>query len=291
MCNFVANKEGACPYVLVMNQTHYTINVGGQLMDLSRPVVMGILNLTPDSFYADSRMQTEDEVEARVRQILAEGAAIIDVGACSTRPGASFVSEAEEIRRLEWGLQVLRRVAPDAVVSVDTFRASVARRCVEAYGVQIVNDISGGDQDKAMFPTVADLGVPYVLTHNAQNEGDLLAGMLLYLGARVERLHALGVKDILLDPGFGFGKTLEENYLLMRRFADLSVLELPLLVGVSRKSMIYRLLDITPQEALNGTTVLHTLALMQGAAVLRVHDVRQAVETIKITQRVCSNLE
>ena len=291
MCNFVANKEGACPYVLVMNQTHYTINVGGQLMDLSRPVVMGILNLTPDSFYADSRMQTEDEVEARVRQILAEGAAIIDVGACSTRPGASFVSEAEEIRRLEWGLQVLRRVAPDAVVSVDTFRASVARRCVEAYGVQIVNDISGGDQDKAMFPTVADLGVPYVLTHNAQNVGDLLAGMLQYLGARVERLHALGVKDILLDPGFGFGKTLEENYLLMRRFADLSVLELPLLVGVSRKSMIYRLLDITPQESLNGTTVLHTLALMQGAAVLRVHDVRQAVETIKITQRVCSNLE
>lgn len=291
MCNFVANKEGACPYVLVMNQTHYTINVGGQLMDLSRPVVMGILNLTPDSFYADSRMQTEDEVEARVRQILAEGAAIIDVGACSTRPGASFVSEAEEIRRLEWGLQVLRRVAPDAVVSVDTFRASVARRCVEAYGVQIVNDISGGDQDKAMFPVVADLGVPYVLTHSAQNEGDLLAGMLQYLGARVERLHALGVKDILLDPGFGFGKTLEENYLLMRRLADLSVLELPLLVGVSRKSMIYRLLDITPQESLNGTTVLHTLALMQGAAVLRVHDVRQAVETIKITQRVCSNLE
>lgn len=291
MCNFVANKEGSCPYVLVMNQTHYTINVGGQLMDLSCPVVMGILNLTPDSFYADSRMQTEDEVEARVRQILAEGAAIIDVGACSTRPGASFVSEAEEIRRLEWGLQVLRRVAPDAVVSVDTFRASVARRCVEAYGVQIVNDISGGDQDKAMFPTVADLDVPYVLTHNAQNEGDLLAGMLQYLGARVERLHALGVKDILLDPGFGFGKTLEENYLLMRRLADLSVLELPLLVGVSRKSMIYRLLDITPQESLNGTTVLHTLALMQGAAVLRVHDVRQAVETIKITQRVCSNLE
>jgi len=260
-------------------------------MDLSRPVVMGILNLTPDSFYADSRMQTEDEVEARVRQILAEGAAIIDVGACSTRPGASFVSEAEEIRRLEWGLQVLRRVAPDAVVSVDTFRAGVARRCVESYGVQIVNDISGGDQDKAMFPTVADLGVPYVLTHNAQNEGDLLAGMLQYLGARVERLHALGVKDILLDPGFGFGKTLEENYLLMRRLADLSVLELPLLVGVSRKSMIYRLLGVTPQESLNGTTVLHTLALMQGAAVLRVHDVRQAVETIKITQRVCSNLE
>ena len=147
-------------------------------MDLSRPVVMGILNLTPDSFYADSRMQTEDEVEARVRQILAEGAAIIDVGACSTRPGASFVSEAEEIRRLEWGLQVLRRVTPDAVVSVDTFRASVARRCVEAYGVQIVNDISGGDQDKAMFPTVADLGVPEVLTCSAQDDGDLLAGLL-----------------------------------------------------------------------------------------------------------------
>lgn len=260
-------------------------------MEFGQPVVMGILNLTPDSFYAGSRMQTEDEVEARVQQILAEGAAIIDVGACSTRPGADFVSEAEEMSRLEWGLRVLRRVAPEAVVSVDTFRASVARRCVEVYGVQIVNDISGGDMDEAMFPMVADLGVPYVLTHNGASQGDLLADMLQYLGQRVERLHALGVKDILLDPGFGFGKSLEENYLLMRRLSDLSVLELPLLVGVSRKSMIYRLLDITPQEALNGTTVLHTLALMQGASILRVHDVRQAVESIKITQRICSNSE
>lgn len=274
-----------------MDKAQYTINVGGRLMDLGRPVVMGILNLTPDSFFADSRKQTSEEVERRVRQILDEGGDIIDVGACSTRPGSEPASEAEEMRRLEVGLDVVRRIAPEAVVSVDTFRASVARRCVESFGVQIVNDVSGGDADEAMFPTVAELGVPYVLTHCQPTKGDLLVEMLQFFAYRVVRLHAMGVADIILDPGFGFGKTLEENYLLMRRLGDLRAMELPLLVGVSRKSMIYRLLGTTPEEALNGTTVLHTLALASGASILRVHDVRQAVETIKITQCVCSNSE
>lgn len=275
-------------------QTKY-LNVNGRLLELSTPCVMGILNVTPDSFYSGSRMQTEGEIEARVRQILEEGAAIIDVGAYSSRPNADHVSAEEEMNRLRLGLDVLRRTAPDAIVSVDTFRADVARMCVEEYGVAIINDIAAGEMDADMFSTVAELNVPYIMMHmqgtpqNMQQHphyDNLLREVFLYFARKVQQLRDLGVKDIVLDPGFGFGfgKTLEHNYQLMAHLEEFRLFELPLLVGVSRKSMIYRLLDTTPQEALNGTTVLHTLALMKGADILRVHDVRQAVEAVKIVE-------
>lgn len=275
-------------------QTKY-LNVNGRLLDFSTPCVMGILNVTPDSFYSGSRMQTEEEIEARVRQILEEGAAIIDVGAYSSRPNADHVSAEEEMNRLRLGLDVLRRTAPDAIVSVDTFRADVARMCVEEYGVAIINDIAAGEMDADMFSTVAELNVPYIMMHmqgtpqNMQQHphyDNLLREVFLYFARKVQQLRDLGVKDIVLDPGFGFsfGKTLEHNYQLMAHLEEFRLFELPLLVGVSRKSMIYRLLDTTPQEALNGTTVLHTLALMKGADILRVHDVRQAVEAVRIVE-------
>lgn len=275
-------------------QTKY-LNVNGRLLDLSTPCVMGILNVTPDSFYSGSRMQTEEEIEARVRQILEEGAAIIDVGAYSSRLNADHVSAEEEMNRLRLGLDVLRRTAPDAIVSVDTFRADVARMCVEEYGVAIINDIAAGEMDADMFSTVVELNVPYIMMHmqgtpqNMQQHphyDNLLREVFLYFARKVQQLRDLGVKDIVLDPGFGFGfgKTLEHNYQLMAHLEEFRLFELPLLVGVSRKSMIYRLLDTTPQEALNGTTVLHTLALMKGADILRVHDVRQAVEAVKIVE-------
>ncbi|MBQ7181924.1 MAG: dihydropteroate synthase [Bacteroidaceae bacterium] len=271
------------------------INLNGTLTDISVPQVMGILNVTPDSFYAASRQQTDEAIAARVRQILDEGGTMIDIGAYSSRPGADDVSADEEMRRLSRALDILRRTAPDAVVSVDTFRAQVARSCVEEYGVQIINDISGGELDEDMFETVARLGVPYILMHmkgtprtmqQAPHYDDLLTEMLGYFGRKTEQLHELGVKDIILDPGFGFGKTMEHNYELMRRLGDLRVLGLPLLAGVSRKSMIYRLLGTQPDEALNGTTVLNTLALMKGASILRVHDVRAAVEVVRIVGAV-----
>ena len=282
-----------------MNQ-EYTkyLNVNGRLLDLSTPCVMGILNVTSDSFYSGSRMQTEEEIEARVRQIVDEGAAIIDVGAYSSRPNAEHVSAEEEMKRLRMGLEVLRRTAPEAVVSVDTFRADVARMCVGEYGVAIINDIAAGEMDADMFSTVAELNVPYIMMHmqgtpqNMQQHphyDNLLREVFLYFARKVQQLRDLGVKDIVLDPGFGFGKTLEHNYQLMAHLEEFRLFELPLLVGVSRKSMIYRLLDTTPQEALNGTTVLHTLALMKGVDILRVHDVRPAVEAVKIVGAMKAN--
>ena len=275
----------------------YTINVGGILLDLGEPQVMGILNVTPDSFYGKSRKQSDEEIGARVRAILQEGGSIIDIGAYSSRPGAADVPVETEMSRLRHGLEILRREAPDAIVSVDTFRADAARMCVEEYGVQIVNDISGGELDDRMFDTVAELGVPYILMHikgNPQNMqenpqyDDLMCEMLVYFGSKVQRLHEIGVKDIILDPGFGFAKTLDHNYELMNRMEDLKVLGLPLLVGVSRKSMIYRLLGTSPEEALNGTTALHAMSLLKGASILRVHDVREAVETVEIVKKILS---
>lgn len=275
----------------------YTINVGGKLLDLGEPQVMGILNVTPDSFYGKSRKQSDEEIGARVRAILQEGGSIIDIGAYSSRPGAADVPVETEMSRLRHGLEILRREAPDAIVSVDTFRADAARMCVEEYGVQIVNDISGGELDDRMFDTVAELGVPYILMHikgNPQNMqenpqyDDLMCEMLVYFGSKVQRLHEIGVKDIILDPGFGFAKTLDHNYELMNRMEDLKVLGLPLLVGVSRKSMIYRLLGTSPEEALNGTTALHAMSLLKGASILRVHDVREAVETVEIVKKILS---
>ena len=271
------------------------MNVNGRLLDLSTPQVMGILNVTPDSFYAGSRMQTETQIATRVEQMLEEGADMIDIGAYSSRPGAADISVQEEMDRLRAGLRIVRRMHPDAIVSVDTFRAAVACMCVEEYGVAIVNDISGGEMDKDMFPTVARLGVPYVLMHmqgtpqNMQQQphyDSLLGDIFRYFARKVQQLRDLGAKDIVLDPGFGFGKTLEHNYELLAHLEDFRVFGLPLLVGVSRKSMVYNLLGATPAEALNGTTAVNTVCLMKGADILRVHDVRQAVEAVKIITKM-----
>lgn len=274
------------------------INVNGSLLDLSGPCVMGILNITPDSFYAGSRMQTEAEIAARAQQILDEGAGIIDIGAYSSRPNAENVSPREEMERLRMGLEILRKTQPGAVISVDTFRADVARMCVEEYGVAIINDIAAGEMDTDMFRTVAELNVPYIMMHmqgtpqNMQQHphyDNLLKEVFLYFAQKVQQLRDLGMKDIILDPGFGFGKTVEHNYELLAHLEEFSVFELPLLVGVSRKSMIYRLLGNTPQDALNGTTVLDTICLLKGADILRVHDVREAVETVKIVEAMRKN--
>lgn len=274
------------------------INVNGSLLDLSQPRVMGILNVTPDSFYAGSRTQTEAEIVRRVRQIVSEGAAIIDIGAYSSRPNADNVSSREEMERLRMGLKILFEIQPDAVVSVDTFRADVARMCVEEYGVAIINDIAAGEMDADMFHTVAALNVPYIMMHmqgtpqsmqQHPHYDNLLKEVFLYFARKVQQLRDLGVKDIILDPGFGFGKTMEHNYELLSHLEEFRIFELPLLVGVSRKSMIYRLLDITPQEALNGTTVLDTICLLKGADILRVHDVKEAVETVRIVQAMRNN--
>ena len=274
------------------------INVNGSLLDLSQPRVMGILNVTPDSFYAGSRTQTEAEIVRRVKQIVSEGAAIIDIGAYSSRPNADNVSAREEMERLRMGLKILFEIQPDAVVSVDTFRADVARMCVEEYGVAIINDIAAGEMDTDMFHTVAALNVPYIMMHmqgtpqsmqQHPHYDNLLEEVLLYFARKVQQLRDLGVKDIILDPGFGFGKTMEHNYELLSHLEEFRIFELPLLVGVSRKSMIYRLLDITPQEALNGTTVLDTICLLKGADILRVHDVKEAVETVRIVQAMRNN--
>ena len=260
-------------------------------MDLSYPQVMGILNVTPDSFYAGSRKQTEAEIAARTRQITDEGGSIIDIGAYSSRPNAEHISAEEEMSRLRQGLEIVFRERPEAVVSVDTFRADVARMCVEEYGVAIINDISAGQMDAAMFETVARLGVPYIIMHmqgtpqNMQRHphyDNLMTEILYYFSEKIKRLRDLGVKDIIVDPGFGFGKTLANNYELLNHMEEFSIFELPVLVGVSRKSMIYNLLGITADDALNGTTVVDTLALTKGADILRVHDVRAAVESVQI---------
>ncbi len=253
----------------------YTINVGGRLLDLSAPLVMGILNVTPDSFFSGSRMQTEEEIAARARQVIAEGGAVIDVGACSTRPGGVLATQQEEMARLRIALSVVRRELPDAILSVDTFRPDVAKMAVEEYGADIINDVEGSD---AMFRLVSRLGVPYIYMSSAPTLHDVL----LDFSRSVQALRDLGQKDIILDPGFGFGKTLEQNHELLHDLELLRVMQLPILVGVSRKSMIWKLLGITPDQALNGTTVLHTMALLKGASILRVHDVREAVEAVKL---------
>jgi len=268
-----------------------TLNIGGKLLDFTTPMVMGILNVTTDSFYSASRMQNEDAIRQRAAQILSEGGEIIDVGAFSTRPGASIVSEDEEMNRLDQAIAIIRQAYPEVLISVDTFRASVARRCVTEYEVNIINDVSGGALDTQMFETVADLRVPYVLTHSGgmaddqtEQSGTLVEDMCRFFAERLQKLHELGVADVILDPGFGFGKTLQQNYEVMHRLSDMIALfpDNPFLVGISRKSMIYRLLDICPEEALNGTTVLNTLSLQAGAHILRVHDVREAVEIVRI---------
>ena len=265
-------------FVSLQTIMNYTVNAHGHLIDLSEPKVMGILNVTPDSFYAGSRRQTDDGIIARARQIIAEGGSIIDIGACSTRPGSEPVSEAEEMARLRQALGVIRRELDDAVLSVDTFRPDVARMAVEEYGADIINDVSGGDVGRM----ATRLRVPYILMSSAPS----LSEMMIELAEKIQQLHDLGLNDIMVDPGFGFGKTLEQNYQLMNLLEQLQVLQLPVLVGVSRKSMLFRLLDGTPEQMLNGTTVLHTLALQKGASLLRVHDVREAVECVRIVRQL-----
>lgn len=270
----------------------YTINVRGRLVDLSRPLVMGILNVTPDSFYQGSRKQTEIEIAQRTNQIIEEGGEMIDVGAFSTRPGAFEVTEEEEMDRLRRALAIVRRERPEAIVSVDTYRPHVARRCVEEWGADIINDVSEGGltgivntpihEEGSMFETVARLQVPYILMSVKSNLHD----MLIAFARETQELYALGAKDIILDPGFCFGKTLDENYKIYQHMERLQVLDLPLLVGISRKSMIFKLLGGDPTTSLNGTTVLNTIALQKGASILRVHDVREAVEACKIYERM-----
>lgn len=262
-----------CIFVGDMNET---IQIRGKLVDLSTPQVMGILNVTPDSFYAGSRVQTEAEIVQRCHQIIDEGASMIDVGGYSTRPGGTEVSEAEEMERLRFGLKIIRRELPDAIISVDTFRPDVAHMTVEEFGADIINDVSEGNE--TMYRLVSRLRVPYIL----MSQQPTVREMLLSFAEKVQQLRDFGAKDVILDPGFGFGKTLEQNYQVMSELDKLRVMELPLLVGVSRKSMIYKFFGYTPLEALNGTTALNTIALMKGASILRVHDVREAVECCKI---------
>ena len=267
---------------------HNTINVRGRLIDLSTPKVMGILNATPDSFYCGSRKQTEREIADRANQIMAEGGTFIDVGAFSTRPGAVEVSEEEETERLKRAIAIVRREQPDAPISVDTYRPLVARRCIEEFGADIINDVSEGGitgivdtpihEQGDMFKTVGELKVPYILMSVKSNMHDMLKAF----AEEVQTLRNYGAKDIILDPGYGFGKTLDENYAILSEAERLLTLELPVLVGVSRKSMIFKLIGGDPTTSLNGTTVLNTISLMKGAAILRVHDVREAWECVKL---------
>lgn len=273
-----------------------SINLNGRLLSLKSPVVMGILNVTPDSFYAGSRQADEAAVAQRIETILAEGGAIVDIGGYSSRPDAAEVTEEEEWQRIKPALKWMQRDFPEVPVSVDTFRSAIARRAVEEYGTAMINDISGGMLDARMFETIALLQVPYILMHmrgtpqtmqQHTDYDDLMEDIMLYFAQKVRALRQLGVNDVILDPGFGFAKTLEQNYELMRSLSEFSIhFETPLLVGISRKSMIYKLLNATPEDSLNGTTVLNTYALLNGADILRVHDVKAATETIEIVKRL-----
>ena len=281
----------------MIKPVEYTINVRGRLVDLSQPKVMGILNVTPDSFYSGSRKQTEQEIAARANQIVEEGGVFIDVGAFSTRSGATEVDEAEEARRLKWALGIVRREQPDVPLSVDTYRPSVARRCIEEWGADIINDVSEGGltgivntpihESGSMFELVGELKVPYIL----MSVKPTLREMLLAFASEVQQLRDLGAKDIILDPGYGFGKTLEQNYQIMAEAERLLVLELPVLAGISRKSMIYKLTGGTPETSLCGTVALNTVSLMKGAGILRVHDVKEAVDTVRMVSMMSASVQ
>lgn len=271
----------------------HTLNLRGKLYPLDEPQIMGILNVTPDSFFAESRTSDDEQIATRVKQMMDEGADMIDIGGYSSRPGADDVSPQEEMERLRRGLRIVRKLYPDVPISVDTFRADVARMCIEEEGADLINDIAAGMMDRQMFKTVARLGVPYIMMHMQgtpetmqldPHYDNLRREVMLYFAERIDRLCQMGAKDIIIDPGFGFGKTVEHNYELMNHLEDFSVFNLPILVGISRKSMIYKLIGGTPQTSLNGTTVLNTIALTKGAHILRVHDVKQAVEAKRIWQ-------
>lgn len=274
----------------------YTLNIRGRLMDLSHPQVMGIINVTPDSFYEGSRKQTEREIAMRAEEILTQGGSMIDIGAFSTRPGAYEVSEEEEGRRLRWALDIVRREVPDAVVSVDTYRPALARRCINDWGADIINDVSEGGltgivntpihEAESMFDIVGELKCPYIL----MSVKPTLREMMKAFAGEIQQLRDRGAKDIILDPGFCFGKTLEQNYELMAGMAELQALHLPVLVGISRKSMIWKLIGGTPATSLPGTTTLHALAVERGASILRVHDVAEAVQTVAVVEKMKQSL-
>ncbi|MFZ0281274.1 MAG: dihydropteroate synthase [Bacteroidales bacterium] len=271
------------------------INVNGTLLDLSVPKVMGIVNTTPDSFYPGSRYTDDESIIKAVLQMIIDGADIIDVGGYSSRPGAQNISIDEEKNRVLKAIRSINREFPDVIISVDTFRAEIAKEAVLECGAGIINDISGGESDAKMFDYVRELEVPYILMH-MQGEpasmqkspvyDDVVADILRWFGERIYRLHSMGVKDIILDPGFGFGKTAQDNFILLDRLSDFSIAGLPLLAGVSRKSMIWKTLETTPEGALNGTTVLNTIALMNGCDILRVHDVKEAVQAVKLVEQL-----
>lgn len=280
---------------MFQDTVHKTSNIRGQLMDFSVPKVMGILNLTPDSFYSGSRKQTEKEIVDRIIQIEEEGGDIIDVGAYSSRPSAFFTDDKEEWKRMEFGLKILNREAPNAIISIDTFRSEIARRSIEEYGAAIINDISAGELDEKMFDTVLDLQVPYLMMHlrgTPQTMMDftyyesLMRDILLYFARKVTELHQRGLNDIWLDPGFGFSKTTNQNLAVLEKLEEFHIFELPLLVGFSRKTMIRETLGTSTEESLNGTTALNMFALTKGADILRVHDVKEAVQTVLLYKKI-----
>ncbi len=272
------------------------INIGSRLISIEKPLIMGILNITPDSFYDGGIYLTEDKIIGRVNEMLQEGADIIDVGGYSSRPGAKDVSEAEELKRISKAIKIIRDNFPDAILSADTFRSSVAEACL-SQGVDIINDISAGTLDKNMIPLIIETKVPYIMMHmrgtprtmtRLTDYSNLIQEIIAYFYPKIEKLKAHGVKDIIIDPGFGFAKNIEQNFLMLKKLSLFHVLETPLLVGISRKSMIYKTLGITPQEALNGTTALHMTALQNGANILRVHDIKEAVQTVKLFEKLSS---
>ena len=275
-----------------------SINISGKLLDLSSPIVMGILNITPDSFYDGGQYNTDEKIIEHAEQILSEGAKILDIGAYSSRPGAKNISEEKELSKLKNALSIIRKKFPEAIISVDTFRSSIAEYVVKEFDVNIINDISSGELDDKMFNVIAKLNVPYIIMHmqgtpqnmqlNPQYD-DLIKDIIKYLSAKVDKLNLLGVNDVIIDPGFGFGKTLDNNYELMNKLDAFKIFQLPILVGVSRKSMIYKYLETTPDEALAGTIALNTIALLHDTNILRVHDVKQAVDTIKIVEKLKQN--
>jgi len=271
------------------------INIRGGLLDLAKPRIMGIINLTEDSFYSSSRYSSDSEILGAAEKMLSEGADILDLGGCSTRPGSAAVTGEAEKKRVCDAAMLIRKSFPDAIISVDTYRASVAEAAVKIAGADIINDISGGEMDQGMFPLVTRLNVPYIMMHMQGTPqtmqvnptyGDVVSDILLWLSERAVRLRQAGVKDIVLDPGFGFGKTTEHNFEMLRRFSEFRVAGLPLLAGLSRKSMIWRTLEITPDEALTGTAALNMTALMKGASILRVHDVREARQVVTLFEKI-----
>ncbi len=273
------------------------INCKGDLIDLSEPKIMGILNITQDSFYDGGKYSSSEEILAQVTKMNNEGADIIDIGAYSSRPGAKDLSVKEEIKRLTSILDIIRNKFPDLILSVDTFRSEVAKEVVNSFNVDIINDISAGELDPNMFELIADFNIPYIMMHmkgspqNMQEDPEyenVTKSVMTYFEEKINKLKLLGVKDVIIDPGFGFGKTIDHNYQLLNHLNDFRMFELPILVGVSRKSMVYKVLDLSAEEALNGTSALNTIAIMNGANILRVHDVKEAKETIKLTSKLLS---